>query len=70
MKYLNLKEAIDWLNKHAQIGNANITINKRFMKMLEETGRLFPDKRTLFGRYYVKFFTNKLIHFVSSAINL
>lgn len=52
MKYLNLKEAIDWLNEHAQIGNANITINKRFMKMLEETGRLFPDKRTLFGRYY------------------
>lgn len=47
-----MNQAIEWLNDNAQIGNADITINKKFMKMLEETGRLFPDKQTLFKKYY------------------
>lgn len=47
-----MSQAIKWLNDNAQIGNANIEINKKFMKMLEETGRLFPDKRTFFKKYY------------------
>lgn len=51
-KLLNLRQTINWLNANAKIGNAQIRINKRFMKMLDETGRLFPDKHTLFGRYY------------------
>lgn len=52
MKYLNTKQTIKWLNEHAQIGNAKLKINKKFLHMLEETGRLFPDKHTLFGKYY------------------
>lgn len=52
LKYLSTTETIDWLKKHAKIGNAKIDINRKFLKMLEETGRLFPDKIVLFKKYY------------------
>lgn len=51
-KLLSTKQAIKWLNANAKIGNAQIKINKRFMRMLDDTGRLFPDRHTIFGRYY------------------
>ena len=50
-KLLSTKQAIKWLNANAKIGNAQIKINKRFMRMLDDTGRLFPDRHTIFGRY-------------------
>lgn len=52
MTLLNTAESVKWLKRHARIGNSNVTIDKRFLKRLENTGRLFPDKQTLFGNYY------------------
>ena len=51
-KLLSTKQAIKWLNANAKIGNAQTKINKHFMRMLDDTGRLFPDRHTIFGRYY------------------
>lgn len=49
MDYLNTKQTIQYLKKHAKIGNADIEIDRKFLKTLEETGRLFPAKKSIFG---------------------
>lgn len=52
LKYLSVRQTIDWLTENAKIGNAKIEINRKFLKKLEDTGRLFPDKHNIFGKYY------------------
>ena len=52
MDLLSTRQTIQWVKNHAKIGNADIEINKKFLKTLEETGRLFPAKKSIFGRKY------------------
>lgn len=52
MDYLTTKQTIQWLKRHAKIGNADLEINRKFLKKLEETGRLFPAKKSIFGKKY------------------
>lgn len=52
MKYLNMKQAIDYLKKHAVFDSKDIVVNRKFMRKLDETCRLLPDKASLFGKKY------------------
>lgn len=51
-KYLTVTQTINWLKEHAQIGNADLEIDRKFLKSLNDSARLMPDKTSLFGKRY------------------
>ena len=52
MRYLSTNQAVDWLKQNATFANPDLVINKKFMKKLDDTCRLLPDKVTFFKKYY------------------
>ena len=51
-KLLSTRQTIKGLRSHAKIGNAEINVDKKFLRMLNETGRLFPVKSSILGKKY------------------
>lgn len=52
MKYLSTNAAIKWLQENAQIGQDDLKVDRKFMRKLDDTCRLMPDKHGLFGKRY------------------
>lgn len=52
MQFLSVKEAIKWLKENATFDDPDLVINKQFLKKLNDTSRLMPDKVGIFGKKY------------------
>lgn len=48
-QYLSTRNTIAWLRKNVKIGNKDLTVDRKFLKHLDETCRLLPDKNGIFG---------------------
>lgn len=51
-KYLSTKKTLQWMQKHVVLGDKDIIINKKFLRKLDDTCRLMPEKHSLFGKKY------------------
>lgn len=47
--FLSKNEAIEWLNSHVKFDDPDMVVDRRFMKKLDDTCRLLPDKSGIFG---------------------
>lgn len=48
-QYLSTRKTIAWLRKNAKIGNKDLTVDRKFLKYLDDTCRLLPDKKGFLG---------------------
>lgn len=48
-RYLSTSEAVKWLARNARFDNKDLIVNRAFLRKLNETCRLTPDKTSLFG---------------------